>query len=173
MSYWISRRSFQALNKYYGYDDIKFKATRDVVNLFNGIVLNELIDQDYYRPIRTKSAFNVVFIKYQSKGEKYKKLTPKEKLGMIKPYLSHIINDHKIPKNSRIHSSYEVIDYETQFGEWKIQLTMRIIFISSKQSGGTLTIRTKSHSIEIMMGKEKTIILKNLVNVFYKIIKKD
>ena len=39
---------------------------------------------------------------------------------MIKPYLNDIINDHKIPKNLRVHSSYEVTDYETQFGEWKI-----------------------------------------------------
>ena len=76
-------------------------------------MLNELIDQDNYRPIRTKSVFNVVFIEYQSKEEKYKKLSPKEKLDMIKPYLSDIINDHKIPKNLRVHSSYEVIDYET------------------------------------------------------------
>ena len=41
-------------------------------------MLNELIDKDYYKPIRTKSAFNVVFMKYQSKGEKYKILSPKE-----------------------------------------------------------------------------------------------
>ena len=92
---------------------------------------------------------------------------------MIKPYLSDIINDHKISKNLRVHSNNEVIDYETQSEEWKIQLTRQIIFISSKDSGETLTMRTKSHSIEIMMGSEKTIMLKNLVNLFCKIIKKD
>ena len=30
---------------------------------------------------------------------KIKKLSPKEYLDMIKPYLSDIINDHKTPKN--------------------------------------------------------------------------
>ena len=35
---------------------------------------------------------------------------------MIRPYLGDIINDHKIPKNSRAHSRNEVIDYETQYG---------------------------------------------------------
>ena len=45
---------------------------------------------------------------------------------MIRPYLSGIINDHKTPKKLRIHSSNEVFDYSTQFGEWKIQLTMSI-----------------------------------------------
>ena len=43
---------------------------------------------------------------------------------MIRPYLSDIINDHKTPNFFLyVHSSNEVIDYETQFGEWKIQLT--------------------------------------------------
>ena len=34
---------------------------------------------------------------------------------MIKPYLSNIINDHKTPKKLGVHSSNEVIDYETQY----------------------------------------------------------
>ena len=54
-----------------------------------------------------------------------------------------------------VHSSNEVIGYETQFGEWKIQLTMQIIFFSSKDSGETRTMHNKSRSIEIMMGSEK------------------
>ena len=33
--------------------EIKYKGIRDVRNLFN-----QLIDEDYYRPIKTKSAFN-------------------------------------------------------------------------------------------------------------------
>ena len=53
---------------------------------------------------------------------------------MIRPCLRDIINGHKIPKIVRVHSSNEVIDYETQFGEWKIQLLMSINFISSKDS---------------------------------------
>ena len=71
---------------------------------------------------------------------------------MIRPYLSDIINDHKTPKNLRVHSSNEVICYETQFEKWKIQLTMSINFISSKDSGETSNMHTKSDSIEIMMG---------------------
>ena len=74
---------------------------------------------------------------------------------MIRPYLSDIINNHKTPKNLRVHSSNEVIDYETQFGEWKIQLTISINFIFSKDFEETRTMRTKSH---------------NYLNLFYKII---
>ena len=47
---------------------------------------------------------------------------------MIRPYLSDKLNDHKTPKNLRVHSRNEVIDYEAQYGEWKIQLTMQINF---------------------------------------------
>ena len=39
---------------------------------------------------------------------------------MIIPYLSSITNDHKIRKILKVHSTNEVTDYETQFGEWKI-----------------------------------------------------
>ena len=70
---------------------------------------------------------------------------------MIRPYLSDIINNHKILK---IHSSNEVLDYATQFGEWKIQLTMSINFISSKDSDETCNMHTKSNNIESMIGSE-------------------
>ena len=51
----------------------------------------------------------------------------------MKPYLRDKINDHK-----------------TQ-GEWKIQLTMAINFVSSKGSNETRSMHTKSDNIEIMI----------------------
>ena len=41
-------------------------------------------------------------------------LSPKKYLDMTRLYLSDILNDDKTPKNLRVHSSNEVIDYETQ-----------------------------------------------------------
>ena len=41
-------------------------------------------------------------------------LSPKKYLDMIRLYLSDILYDDKTPKNLRVHSSNEVIDYETQ-----------------------------------------------------------
>ena len=73
---------------------------------------------------------------------------------MIKPYLSDIINDHK--------KSTEVTDYETQFGEWKIQLTMQMNFISSKDSGETCTMYVRSCNIKIIMGSETNDIIEEL-----------
>ena len=81
---------------------------------------------------------------------------------MIRPLFSNIINDHKAPKKLKVHSCNEVIDYETQYGEWKIQLTMSINFISSKDSDETRNIHTKSYNIEIIMGSETNDIVEEL-----------
>ena len=76
---------------------------------------------------------------------------------MIRPYLSDVIYDHKTPHNLRAHSSNE-----TQFGEWKIQLIMSIIFISSKESDETCYMRTKSDNIEIIVVSETNDIIEEL-----------
>ena len=104
---------------------------------------------------------------------KNKNLSVKEYLYMIEPYLSDMINDHITPKILRVHSRNEVIDYENQYGERKIQLTMQINFISSKDSKQTRTMHTKSNDIEIMMASEIYDIINELLDLFKKIIKKD
>ena len=52
------------------------------------------IDEDYYKPIRTKRAFNSIYIEYEIKGDKrhfFKKvLSIKECINFIRPYLSDI-----------------------------------------------------------------------------------
>ena len=111
--------------------------------MFNRAALNK-IDKDYYKSIKTKSAFNNNYIEYESKGDKNKNLSPEECLDIIRPYLSDIINDHK-----------------TQ-SEWKTQLTMQINFISSKDSAETRTMHTKGHNREIMMGNERDEISKKV-----------
>ena len=50
---------------------------------------------------------------------------------MIRPYLSHMINDHKIQ------------------GEWKIESTMAINFFSSKDSEETRIMYSPSDNMEI------------------------
>ena len=63
---------------------------------------------------------------------------------MIRQYLSIIINDHKTKV------------------EWKIQLTIEINFISSKNSNETPTMHTATDNIEIMIGNETDEIIKKL-----------
>ena len=123
--------------------------------------------------MRTKSPFNGNYIEYESKGNKYKNLSHKEYFYMIIPYLHDMINDHKTPKDLKVHSSNKVLDFKTQFGEWEIQLIMSINFIYSKDSDETRNIHTQSNNIKITMGSETDDILKNFLNLFSKNIKKD
>ena len=139
-------------NKYFDYDDNEYKGIRDAENLFN-----QSIDEDYYKPTKTVNSFDNKnsYIEYESHGDKNKNLSPEEYLDIIRPYLRNIINNHKTPMNLRVHSDDEVINYETQFGEWKIQLTMLTNFILSKDSNDeTHIMHTKSNNIEIMISSE-------------------
>ena len=82
------------------------------------------ISEDYYKPIIVNSAFNNNYIQYESKGDKIQII--EEYLSMIESYLVDVINDHK------------------NQGEWKIQLSAEINFISSKpHSDETCIMHTK------------------------------
>ena len=120
---------------------MEYKGIRDIKNLFDKFV------EDYYRPIKTKNAFNGNYIEYESKGdkgEKDKNLLPEEYFDIITPYLRDMINDHKTRR------------------EWKIQLIMRTNFISHKDSEETRTMYTKSHNTDIMKGNEMDDIIEEL-----------
>ena len=123
------------------------------------------IDEDYYKPIIARGAFNDCYIQYESKVDKRKNLSIKEYLNIIKPYLSDIINDHKTCGLGRYHSGNKVWLEETS-SEWKIQLTMAINFISSKDSDETRTMHTKSNNVEIMMDSETDEIIEDLFESF-------
>ena len=85
------------LKKYYDYDDTKYIGIRDIGNLFNGVGPNGT-DENCYKPMKTKSAFNTFnsnYIEHESNGDKNKNLSIKEYLYRITPHLSDIINDHK------------------------------------------------------------------------------
>ena len=87
------------------------------------------------KPVKAISVFDNKnnYIKIQNKGDKNKNLSVKEYLYMNRLCLSDKVNDHKSD------------------GDWEIQLTMAINFMSSKDSKETRTVHTRSHSIKIMM----------------------
>ena len=66
---------------------------------------------------------------------------------MIRPYLRDMINDYKTRS------------------EWKIQLTMRINFISLKDSKESRTMYFKSRNIEIIMGNETDDIIEEIQKI--------
>ena len=61
---------------------------------------------------------------------------------MIRPYLRDMINNYEAPNKLKAPSG-EIID-DDSFGEWKIQLTMEINFISPLDTGEIRTMDSKS-----------------------------
>ena len=114
----------------------------DIENLFK-----ILINKDYYKPKLNKSGYNNNYIEYKSEGDKLS--TIEEYLDLIKPYLKELINDHK------------------KKGEWKIQLTTQINFISLRPgSDETRVMHTKSINEEFMNGSDTDEIIKELFKSF-------
>ena len=123
------------------------------------------IDEDYFEPILVKSAFDGNYIQYESRGDKGKNLSIKRYLKMIMPYLSDLINKHKTHGLARYHSGNKSWIEKTS-SEWKIQITMAIHFISSKDSDETRTMHKKSNNVEIMVDSETNVIIKDLFESF-------
>ena len=71
---------------------------------------------------------------------------------MIKHYLSDLINENKAIENN--------------FNEWKIQINMRVNFVSSNDTGEIRTIFVLSVNEEIMLGNETDDIVKSLIGSF-------
>ena len=84
---------------------------------------------------------------------------------MIRPYLSDLINKPKTHGLARYHSGNKSWIEKTSC-EWKIQITMAINFISSKDSDETRTMHTKKINVEIMVGSETNEIIKDLFESF-------
>ena len=133
--------------RYHDRDDLDYHGIRDIENLFDNVN-----DNDYYKPILVKSSFKNNYKYYESRGDKDKKLSVKQYLYKIMPYLRDIINDHKAIRN--------------ESKEWKIQITMHVNFISSKDTGETRTIFVWSDNKEIRLGNEADDNIKELLNSF-------
>ena len=107
-------------------------------------------EEDYYKPTEVKSAFDGNYVLYKSRGDKDGKLALYEYFDKIKPHLKDMIDDYK------------------SIGEWKIQITMRIIFISFIDKNETQVMHTKSDNVEIMNGADTSDAINKLINSFMK-----
>ena len=107
------------------------------------------IDKDHYKPILVQSGYNGNYVQYESKGDKI--LTLKEYLALIEKYLRELIKEYKLK------------------GEWKVQLTSEINFISSKPgSDETRIMHTRRDNIEIMIGDDDDDVIEELFKSFFK-----
>ena len=87
---------------------------------------------------------------YESKGDKDNMSAIYEYFEKIKPYLKDMIDDYKSK------------------GEWKIQIVMRIIFVSFIDKNETQVMHTKSDNIKIMNGTDTSDAINELIGSFTK-----
>ena len=90
----------------------KLQKYQDNITYGLDYLFNELNEEDDYKPTEVKNAFDGSYMLYESRGDKDAKLALYEYFDKIKPCLKDMLDDYKSK------------------GEWKIQITMRIIFIS-------------------------------------------
>ena len=76
---------------------------------------------------------------------------------MIMPDLENMINNHK----TLMRDSNGIIK-DDLFGEWEIQLTMQINFVSSLDPGKNRIMDSKSDNVEIIMGIGTEYIIEDL-----------
>ena len=85
------------LNKkfyYHDRDDLDYYGIGDIENLFSDV-------DDYYRPILVESAFKGNYKKYESRGDKDKKLSIMQYFYTIISYSHDMKNDHKATMRSK------------------------------------------------------------------------
>ena len=87
---------------------------------------------------------------YESSGDKDFKLSIYEYFDIIRPYLRDMTDNHKAR------------------GEWKIQLTMQIIFVSFIDANETCVMHTETDNIEIMSDIENSDAINELFSSFSK-----
>ena len=130
------------LEKYHDYDDYEYGGIKKIKDLFK-----LSIDKDRYKPILVKSGYNNNYVQYESKGDSI--LTIQEYLALTEKYLRKLINRYK------------------NKGEWKIQLTAEINFISLKPGSDETRVRyTKSDNEEFMNGSDTDEVIKLLFKSF-------
>ena len=102
----------------YDRGDLDCYGIRDTENLFD-----EASEEDYYKPILIKSSFKGNYNYYKSRGDKEIRLSVRQYLNKITSHLYDLINNRRIVRRV-----------------WKIQISMHVNFISSKDTGETPTI---------------------------------
>ena len=112
----------------------------DFIGLENVKDLYSILD---YKPVLITAGFNNNYLEYGSDSNN--SLSFMEYLNLIKPYLEDLIHEKK------------------NKGEWKLQLTAKISFVSLKpDSDETRLMHTRSNAEEFMNGSETEEIIESL-----------
>ena len=97
--------------------------------------------KDVYNPLKIGGAFSDNYVEYKSDSKNDKSISIKKYLDSIREHLRKMINDKR---------------------EKKIQLIIKINFISSKNFNDVRNMHSKSDNVEIMMGVDTNEIIEKL-----------
>ena len=125
-------------------DDLDYYGIRDIETSFD-----EASEEEYYKPIFVKRSHKGNYKYYESNGDKEKKLSVKQYLDKIAPYLYDLINDHRIARRV-----------------CKIQINMHVNFISSRNTGETRIYYIWSDNVSIMQGTDTYDITREIFKSF-------
>ena len=139
-------RYFKKLNR----DIRKLQKYQDNTTYGLDYLFNEVNEEDYYEAKEIKSAFDGSYTLYGSRGDKDNMLAIYEYFDKIKPYLKDMIDDYKSK------------------GEWKIQLVMRVVFVSFIDKNEAQVMHTKSDNVKIMNGTDTNETINELIKSFAK-----
>ena len=130
------------LDEYRDYGDYEYKGIKNIKDLFK-----TSINKDHYKPKLVNSGYNNNYVEYESRGDRI--LSIREYLTLIEKYLRKFINQYK------------------NEGEWKVQLSAEINFISLKPgSDETRVMYTRSDNEEFMSSEYTNEIIKLLFESF-------
>ena len=130
------------LDEYRDYDDYEYKGIKNIKDLFK-----TSISKDHYKPKLVNIGYNNNYAEYESRGDRI--LSIREYLTLIENYLRELINQYK------------------NEGEWKVQLSAEINFVSLKPgSDETRVMYTRSDNEEFMSGDDTNEIIKLLFESF-------
>ena len=119
---------------------IKYIVLKDIMNLLEH---KEEEEENYDKPVKVNNFWSNNYIEYKSNSNINKRLSVKEYLNKITPYLKDI-NDLK------------------KFDTWKIQLTIANNFISSLDNDEECVMHSKNDNTEIMINDEEDEIIEEL-----------
>ena len=125
-------------------DDLDYYGIRYIETLFD-----EASEEDYYKPKFVKSTHKDNYKYYESNWDIEKKLSVKQYLNKITPYLYDLLNDHRIVRRV-----------------WKIQINMHVNFIFSRDTGEARICYGQSDNISIMQGKDTYDIIREIFRSF-------
>ena len=130
------------LDEYRDYDDYEYKGIKNIKDLFK-----TSINKDHCKPKLGNSGYNNSYVQYESRGDRI--LSIREYLTLIEKYLRELINQYK------------------NEGEWKVQLSAEINFMSLKPgSDETRVMYTRNDNEEFMSGDDTNEIIKLLFESF-------